>query len=196
MKSLFLIIALLFNLLSAKSEMFTAVSLETLTMNASMVVQGKVVEIKKVRTMEGETSFIHVAIDSIFKGKQADSIWILSCYSSSIREQDFLSKQILFFLKDHPASEEVFMLLETVNTCQYSFLDVSQPFEVYTGNFDVITDKALLYAALRTTIDATNEQTSETGMLAVPYNTTAHKYLYHGSSCYLYVPKILFPEAK
>lgn len=196
MKSFLFTIGLLLLSLSAKSEIFSAVSLEALAMNADMIVQGKVVEIKKVRTMEGEASFIHVAIDSIFKGQPADSIWVQTCTYTNIKEDYLLSKEALFFLKKYPASEEIFTLLETVNTCQYSFFDVSKPFEVYTGNFDVITDKAQLYPTLRKTIDATNEKSSEIGMLTVPYNTNAHKYLYHGSTCYLYVPKLLFTEAK
>jgi hypothetical protein len=32
--------------------------------------------------------------------------------------------------------------------------------------------------------------------MEVPFESEAHGALYSGSSCYLYAPKLLFPEAK
>lgn len=181
-----------------KSEITTAISVDWLSVDADLIVQGQIIEIKEYNSSQGTSAIIKIMVQSVLKGKCSDTISVqVDFYSSNWGLKKFENKTAILFLKNILDKDNFYQLLKAQNSQFYSIINLnSSEIKVFAGNFKVLKTEKEIVEYINQVVIKSSGLKSTIGCLDVPYESEAHTELYSGSSCYIWVPLSLYPEAK
>ncbi len=142
--------------------------------------------------------YVSATITGIYKGQepQNNNIVIYSRlnWSGSDKWEKQVGRELMVFLKD----------LGCDKYCSYGIwddsfgmMDINSPApKALTGDFRMIMKKDTLVSYIKDCVKKLEGKKAQPYFLEVPYETDAYGALYAGSSCYLIVPDVLYPNAK
>ena len=186
--------------LYAPQEINVANSIDWLCYNSGTVATVTITSAKEEKfTLMGYESDVTVnaKVQTIYKGSipQRNEIIIYSRlgYIGNDKWVNMVDKEVLVFLKD--------MICES--QCAYTIWDddrgminlESPGTKAIAGDFSVLETKNEIFRYGVDRIEKLRGKTAQQHYLEVPYKTEAYGALYSGSSCFLIVPDILYPES-
>lgn len=193
---------------TVRSEINIGNSLEWLCAGSYGVVTGTIRDVTPC--LKGNASVCKFDVMSCLKGDTVKSItFLISGLTSDTLEAWKKSKsEILVFLNKRKEvficnqQQAVYEVPESYNSIP-AIVNLSNPQPVLLSayNFALIRHKYLILLLCRQAIGQIMTLNGKEGgaqayFLEVPYNTDAWELLYSGSSCYLNVPDVLFPQSR
>jgi hypothetical protein len=210
---------------ASRAEIHLAFSLEQMTVEADIIVLGVITNIEVTKGLGKKlpagklactlkiSSTLKVQQDADDPGKvaffTADGLHKKALYSLMAKKAE-----VLFFFRQTKQAYTLgkgkgsfgLWLLHEFETAPY-FVDLASLPAQYTlsaKGFAQPKTRAQVIQVVADTVDGQEKAlknnsvkaTRKLGFMEVPFESEAYGALYSGSSCYLYAPKLLFPEAK
>lgn len=180
------------------AEINTAVSIDWLTTQSDIIVKGKVIDVIETRVDLNNTAKLLITVDSVYKGICTDTITVyIGIITPAWDSKKVLNKKIIIFLSNSFESKNTFeLLVENIDRFS-SIINLEQPdIKVFAGDFRVLKTELEITKYIERVIAKANNIKSAMSYLSITPFSEAWNELYAGSSCYLYVPASLYPEAK
>ena len=211
--------------LVSRAEIHIAYSLEQMTVEADLIVIGTITDIELTKALGKKlpagklacslkiSSTLKLQQDAHDPGKvaffTADGLHKKALYSLMAKKT-----QVLFFFRQTKQAYSLgngkgpfgLWLLHEFETAP-AFVDMASlpaQYALSATGFALPKTRAQLIQVVADTVDGQDKALKENsvkatrklGFMEVPFESEAYGALYEGSSCYLYAPKLLFPEAK
>lgn len=194
-----LILLLLITHLPAKAittEINIGTSIDWLCYDADLIITGKLTESSDNPNANPITDFQTtnlMNVQVILKGDLGTNKIRFTTrlpYIGGAQLKNLVGREVVVFLKSvdgkFHAWDDSYALLSLDKPGQYAL----------TGGFTTLKSKTEITTYIESTLQKLDGKTARPYYLEVPYETEAFNALYSGSSCYLIVPDILYPEAK
>ena len=209
MKKIILLAYFTLSLFVLKAEINVGNSVEWLCADANLIAVGTLKSYSKSST----DNFMYVctfeSTEIIFGTTISPVVFSIHYIAEdSLKKYELQQIPMLVFLKENkvnPKSKETkiqWNIMEAYNSLP-AFVNLTTPQQllITATDFSVFTNREKIILYCRQTLKMIAEyqimgKTVFKNYLEVPYQTTAFNLLYSGSSCYLYVPDLLFPKSK
>jgi hypothetical protein len=198
-----------------KAEINTTVSIDWLTVDADCILRGKVISIKvqqNIANSESMTTIKMIVLSEKLKGGFYDPmgrikgnindtiVFHTPFYSPSWKPEIYQDKVVLVFLKILAEAHNpiLFQLISAKNSYANSIIDLQyKDNNVINGHFNVLkSEKEILEYVSQIVTKTKDLEKGNIACLEVLSDSEANKILYWGSSCYIWVPNNLYPDAK
>lgn len=177
-------------------EINIATSIDWLCYDADLIITGKLTESTSNPNANPITEFQNtnlMNVQVIMKGDLGTNKIRFTTrlpYIGGQQLKNLVGREVIVFLK---SVDGKFHAWEDT----YSLLPLDKPGNyALTGAFKTLKAKMDIIEYVESTLQKLEGKTAKPYFLEVPVETEAYNVLYSGSSCYLIVPDILYPEAK